>query len=256
MGDIPRALAGKIQILAGTAAGEVNDMIRTEQRPYRAARQARLIEKTLRLIQQCGGQASAVPQKILLPILEHAAVEDDESLHSAWASLLANAAMLEEGLTITPAFVETLRQLSPAEMTFLLGLSDLLEQSYGIDPGSLEFSAAQSIVLGTDVDLLIKYLRLGLGRPTETREQALRNIPGDLRDFMLILDDLERLNLLFYRLEDEAPGWGTSSGVKGLDPVRIYHLTMLGCQFICACRAPQGHASKRSRSLHPVRKPN
>lgn len=256
MGEIPKALAGNIQILAGPAAGEVSEMIRSAHRPYRAARQVRLIEKTLRMIRKCGRQVGAVPPKILLPILDYAAVEDNEKLHSAWAALLANAAMLEDGLTITPVFIETLRQLSPVEVTFLLSLFDFLEQLYEIDPDSLEFSAAQSVVLGTDVDLLIKYLKLGLGRPTETREQALRNIPGDLRDFMAILDNLERLNLLFYRLEDEAPGWGVPSEVKGMDPVRIYHLTMLGCQFMRACQIPQGTDAKRCKNLRPVRKPN
>jgi hypothetical protein len=256
MGEIPKALARNIQNLAGPAAGEVSEMIRSERRPYRAARQVRLIEKTLRMIQKCGRQVGAVSPMILLPILDYAAVEDNEPLHSVWAALLANAAMLEDGLTITPVFIETLRQLSPVEATFLLSLFDLLEQSYGIDPDSLEFSAAQSVVLGTDVDLLIKYLKLGLGRPTETREQALRNIPGDLRDFMAILDNLERLNLLFYRLEDEAPGWGMPSEVKGMDPVRIYHLAMLGYQFMRACQIPQGTGTKRCKNLRPARKPN
>ncbi len=256
MGEIPKALARNIKNLAGPAAGEVSEMIRSERRPYRAARQVRLIEKTLRMIQKCGCQVGAVPPKILLPILDYAAVEDSESLHSAWAALLANAALLEDGLTITPVFIETLRQLSPIEVTFLLSLCDFLEQLYGIGTDSPEFSAAQSVVLGTDVDLLIKYLKLGLGRQTETREQALRNIPGDLRDFMAILDNLERLNLLFYSLENEAPGWGMPSEVKGMDPVRIYHLTMLGYQIMRACQIPQGTGTKRSRSLRPIRKPN
>lgn len=256
MGEIPEALAGKIQILAGPAAGEVSEMIRSAQHPYRAARQASLIEKSLRMVQNSGGRVSAVPPKTLLPILDYAAVEDNEPVHSAWAALLANAAMPEDDFAVTPAFVETLRQLSPAEVSFFLGLSDFIEQLYCVDPGSFEFSAAQSAVLGTDVDLLIRYLKLGLGRRTETREQALRNIPGDLRDFMAILDNLERLNLLFYRLEDEAPGWGTSSAVEGIDPVRIYHLTMLGRQFMRACRIPRGPAASCDNNIRPIKKPN
>jgi hypothetical protein len=231
-------------------------MIRDELRPYRAARQVKLIEKATAMIDHCGCRASAVSPKILLPILDCAAVEDNDRLHTAWAALLARAAMSGDSVTVTPVLVEILRQLSPVETTFLLHLPDLVEEWIGGGGGGLEFAAAQTVTLGTDVDLLIQYLKLGLGRLTETREQALRNIPGDLRDFMAILDNLERLNLLCHTLDVEAPGWGTSSAVMGLDPVRIYHMTMLGCQFIRACRPPQPPIPKFRKNASEVRKPN
>ena len=239
MGEIPETLAGNLQDLAGPAAGEICEMIRRDLRAYRVARQLRLIEKTSQMIRARGCAIRAVPPKILFPVLDCAAVEENDSVHTAWAAMLANAATCEDGFTIQPVFVEILRQLSHVEAAFLLSLFNFLAQAYGEDPDSPEFSANQSVVLGTDVDLLIKYLKLGLGRRTETRAQALKNIPGDLRDFMAILDNLERLNLLYYRLEGEAPGWETPSQVKEMDPVRVYHLTMLGCQFIRACRIPQ-----------------
>jgi len=256
MGEIPEALTKNLQDLTGAAAAEVSEMIRSERRPHRAARQTRLIEKSVRMIRQCGRRVSSLSPNILLPILDYAAAESDESLHSAWAALLAHAAMFEDSLTLTPVYIETLRQFSPAEAEFFLSLSDFLEQVYGVDPDTLDFSATQSVVLGTDVDLLIKYLKLGLGRPTETREQALRNIPGDLRDFMAILDNMARLKLLFYRLENDAPGWGASSEVTGMDPVRIYHLTLLGYQFMRACQIPQHRKIKHCGKLSQVRKPN
>ncbi|MBZ5496959.1 MAG: DUF4393 domain-containing protein [Acidobacteriia bacterium] len=238
MGKIDKALVRILQNLAGPAAGEVTDMIGDESRPLRAERQLKLIRKTARMIEEGGYEACTIPENILLAVLDHASGEDNEKLHTVWAALLANAARLDDRPKITPLFVEILRQLSPSETTFLISLHDFVEREYGIDKDILELPAAQSIALGTDVDLLIKYLRLGLGRPKETREQALINIPGDLRDFMVILDNLERLNLLSYRLDMEAPGWGLPTDVKGIDPVRIYHLTMLGYQFIRACRLP------------------
>jgi hypothetical protein len=256
MGEIPKALAKTIQSLAGPAAEEVGRMICDDLRPYRAMRQVRLIENAMAMIDRCGSQAGAVSPKILLPILDYAAVEDNDSLITAWAALLAHAAIPGDGVTVTPVLVETLRQLSPVETTFLLHLPDLVGELAGADADLLEFAAAQSVTLGTDVDLLIKYLKLGLGRPTETREQALRNIPGDLRDFMAILDNLERLNLLCHRLDVEAPGWGVPSEVKGMDPVRIYHLTMLGYQFIHACQLPQSPEANSRKSALKGRKPN
>jgi len=256
MGEIPKALAKTIQSLAGPAAEEVGRMINDQLRPYRAARQVSLIEKAMAMIDRCGCQANAISPKILLPILDYAAVEDNDPLHTAWAALLAHAAIPGDGVTVTPVLVETLRQLSPVETTFLLNLPDLVGPPVGADTDLWEFAAAQSVILGTDVDLLIKYLKLGLGRPTETREQALRNIPGDLRDFMAILDNLERLNLLSHRLDVEAPGWGMPSDIKGMDPVRIYHMTMLGYQFIRACQPPQNPETNSCKSAPKVRKPN
>jgi hypothetical protein len=239
MVKITKTLGKIIQSLAGPSAEVIDRMIRDDLRPLRAERQLKLIEKAAWMIQKAGYKVTAVPQNILLSMLDYASMGDSEPLHTAWAALLANGARQEDSPRAIPLFVEILRQLSPPEARFLLSLHDFVEQEYGSDYDSLEFLAAQSIVLGTDVDLLIRYLKLGLGRPKDTREQALKNIPGDLRDFMVILDNLERLNLLSYRLDIEAPGWGLPSDVKGLDPVRIYQLTMLGLQFIRACQPPQ-----------------
>ena len=239
MVKITKALEKIMQSFAGSAAEEIDRMIRDDLHPLRAERQLKLIEKAAWMIQSAGYQVTVVPQNILLSILDHASVGDSEQLHTAWAALLANAARQEDSPKVIPLFVEILRQLSPPDVKFLLSLHDFVEQEYGTDYDSLEILAAQSIALGTDVDLLIKYLKLGLGRPKDTREQALKNIPGDLRDFMVILDNMERLNLLSYRLDIEAPGWGLPSDAKGLDPVRIYQLTMLGLQFIRACQPPQ-----------------
>jgi hypothetical protein len=243
MAEITRTLAKTLQELAGTAAGEVREMLGDKLHPLRAARRLGVLEKAVQLLRGVGGRFVTVPANILLPILDHASMEDNAQMQAAWAALLANAARQEGGVTVAPVFVEIMKQLSAKEATFLLCLHEYVEKEYGSGPDELELLAAQSIPLGTDVDLLIKYLQLGLGRPKESREQALKNIPGDLRDFMVILDNLERLNLVSYRLDTEAPGWGAPADVKGMDPVRIYHLTMLGYQFIRACRSPQEPAA-------------
>jgi len=239
MAEITRKLARMLQDLAGPAAGEVSEMLCDRPHPLKAARRLDVIEKAVQLLHDGGGRLATVPANVLLPVLDHVSSEDNVHMRAAWAALLANAARQEGGVTVEPVFVAIMKQLSPKEATFLLCLHDYVEREYGSQPDQLELLAAQSIPLGTDVDLLIKYLQLGLGRPKESREQALRNIPGDLRDFMVILDNLERLNIVSYHLDTEAPGWGAPADVKGMDPVRIYHLTMLGYQFIRACRPPQ-----------------
>ncbi len=239
MGEIPDALAKGIRALAGPAAGDVGERIRSERRPERVERILRLLGRTLAMIQQRPDPAAAVSSAILFPILDGAALEDKEPLCTAWSALLANAALCQDGLAISPQYSELLKRLSSVEATFLFDLIDHVGQRLDPDPIPPRSPLESSVMLGTDADLLIRYLKLGLGRPTVTRTQALANIPGDLRDFMAILDHLERLNLLVYCLENEAPGWDTLSGAKDLDPVRIYYLTGQGYQFIRACRPPQ-----------------
>ncbi len=239
MGEIPDALANGIWSLAGPAAGEVGERIRSERRPERVERLLNLVERALAMIQESPGQAATIPHQLLIPILDGAALADQEPLCTAWANLLANAALFQDRLAITPQYAELLKRLSPVEATFFLGLVDYIAQRYGTEQISPRSPVDSSVMLGTDADLLIRYLKIGLGRPTATRNQALANIPGDLRDFMAILDHLEQLELLFYCLENEAPGWETTSGAQDMDPVRIYYLTLQGYLFIRACRSPQ-----------------
>jgi hypothetical protein len=196
------------------------------------------VDRILESLQGTIPQSAPIPSRTLLTILDCAAREDYEPRNTAWVAILANAALLPDEAAAALRHAEIMMQLSQVESTFVLSLWDFIGQKYGIDPASPCFSASPGVMLGTDADLLIRYLKLGLGRPTRTREQALKNIPGDLKDFMGILDHLEQLGLLFYRLEDEAPGWGTSSGIKGMDPVRIYYLTIPGYRFLRACQLP------------------
>ena len=49
--------------------------------------------------------------KLLVPLVQAAALETDESLAEKWAALLANAADSAQRVAVRPAFVEVLRQL-------------------------------------------------------------------------------------------------------------------------------------------------
>ena len=236
MGKISSGAKRDLERVAGSAAAEVGEMIADARHPRRALRCRQVLDRAARIL-AAEGRTGAVPAGVLFPVLDCAAGEVDERLLGMWAALLARAASPD---AVPPAFVEILRQLNATEAAFLLGLPDCEAPGRDADCGCPEPAASPGAVLGTDVDLLMRYLKLGLGRPTETREQALKNIPGDIRDFMALLDRLEGLQLLRHRIEAEAPGWEASSGVSGLDPVRVYYLTELGFRFIRACRPPSG----------------
>src|ERR1700688_4704840 len=92
MGELAKQVGQIIYDVAGSAAREIGEMIKDEIKPYRAARQMLLAEKTVRRLQEAEIKPVAVAPKILLSVFENAGLEDDEEMHDRWATLLANAA--------------------------------------------------------------------------------------------------------------------------------------------------------------------
>ncbi|WP_211256505.1 Abi-alpha family protein [Edaphobacter aggregans] len=54
-----------------------------------------------------------MPPRLFLPILEASSVEGDETLQDLWAGLLATASQQTD--SVSPSFIETLKQLTPDE---------------------------------------------------------------------------------------------------------------------------------------------
>jgi Abortive infection alpha len=104
--------------VAGPAAEEIGLTLQDSIKVYRAKRQYRLFEKMRDFVREAGYEPRHIPLKILLPSMDYASVEEDEGLHTAWATLLANAAdpNIE---SISAAFPEILRQMSPHEARLL-----------------------------------------------------------------------------------------------------------------------------------------
>ncbi len=58
-----------------------------------------------------GIEPTPVPPALLIPILEHSSLVEEEELQRKWATLLANAGVADN--KVLPAFAEILRQLTP-----------------------------------------------------------------------------------------------------------------------------------------------
>lgn len=56
---------------------------------------------------------------MLLPLVQAAALEAEETLSAKWAALLANASDPAKLVDVTPAFVEVMRQLTPLDTLIL-----------------------------------------------------------------------------------------------------------------------------------------
>jgi hypothetical protein len=71
------------------------------------------------VLEESAEMVRTVPGRILLPILEHSSLEDDDELSEKWIALLANAATEARGPYVLPAYAGILRQLTPVHAKIL-----------------------------------------------------------------------------------------------------------------------------------------
>lgn len=105
--------------LAGPAAEEIGLLLQDQVKLYRFKNRLRILAKAEAMLAKAGLTPNAVPFRTLVPILEHAASEDDESLSTKWAALLANSAAKAESIASHPSFPRILSEIAPGEARFL-----------------------------------------------------------------------------------------------------------------------------------------
>jgi Abortive infection alpha len=103
--------------LAGPMFDEFGAILADRARIYRAKNLVSTVRKTERILREAGLPANAVPTRLLLPIMEASSVENTETLQEMWAGLLATASQQTD--SVSPSFIETLKQLTPDEARHL-----------------------------------------------------------------------------------------------------------------------------------------
>src|SRR5712672_3321694 len=78
--------------LLGPAVGELGGLFADPIREYRQRRAARVLLETQQKLISEGHSPGSVPPRILVPLLDKASLESDETLHGKWVALLSNAA--------------------------------------------------------------------------------------------------------------------------------------------------------------------
>ena len=109
--------------IAGPAADEIGLLFEDQVRFYRLKNQLRILAKAEEMLKRSGHSPRTVPFRTLLPILEAAASEDDESLATKWAALLANAAADIDNSASLHSYPRILSEITPIEARFLDELS-------------------------------------------------------------------------------------------------------------------------------------
>ena len=176
---------------------------------YRCRNTAELLRLAHEKSVHRGGSVDAVPPRLLGPLLVAASLEDDAYLLDHWASLLATAAL--ERSSIPPYYVNALAQLAPADARMLDAFYDATIS------GQLE--GAATTAGGIPFGLTLQTLRARYG----------------------ITADIERLSescdlVIALGLVDREPSLRHESGFVAITSQEELRLTMLGRNFVAACR--------------------
>ncbi len=119
--DTALELAGKagsfVAKVFGDTAAQLGGMATDQVKMWRYQRLLSIQDKVNEIHRRRGIEGKTIPvlYKIGLPMLEAASLEDEETLQSMWARLIANAMDPAYSETIHPAYAEVLKQLSADE---------------------------------------------------------------------------------------------------------------------------------------------
>jgi len=212
--------------IAAPAAEEIGRTLQDHIHYYREKRKYLLLQKMQRFLEEAGIAPQQIPLKILLPALEYASVEDDDDLHTMWASLLTSAAdpATDE---VLPSFPDVLRQLSKQEALFINGLYEIAvdwPKNRGGELCTMELLKLQEIYI--------------------TSVESKRT---DQHTFQIFLDDLLRLRLIAETVPvtyESNPEMTSLGGSRLAYTIRGMYMTDYGTRFIAACQRPNRQTSR------------
>lgn len=109
------AAKGFLAKLAGPGTEELDFLLCDSEKIYRLKNQLCMLGKAQEILESSKSEPNAVHFRTLLPILEGAALEDDEMLITKWAALLANSSKERNSPAARPSFPKILAALGPLE---------------------------------------------------------------------------------------------------------------------------------------------
>lgn len=206
--EAAKEFLGKI---AGPATEEVGLLLQDKVRIYRFGNQLKMLAKAQKMLDDAGVSPISIPLRTLLPLLEGAALEEEDDLSTKWAALLANAATPHSPVDIYPSFPHILSQLSPRDARVLDAIYDLALH-LGLRPGQWAERGGN-------------------------RESIMQIMGMSPEEFDLVTDNLIRLGL--------CSGQGTRlSFIDNKDQVfqlkdkGTISITQVGYEFVTACWQP------------------
>lgn len=226
-----------IRSLFGPAAEEAGLMLQDHVRVFRAKRQLRLYQRTAEIFAKTGVTPQHVPLKLLFPIIESASVEESDELQDRWANLLAHAADPDQVETVSISFTTTLRELTPRQVKYLDALYDRAQQRATREMKN----GVEGISFGY-LDFISVFTDAGLSRyPSHQHftqvEWERDDVKADNRERGIAIDMFVRHRIMEEVYEIPPNRQGSRSWEPEIDSG--FQFTVLGAQFVVACREPK-----------------
>jgi hypothetical protein len=240
-----RPITDIIDKLLGGPAEQIGGMWTDALAARRQIRRIALSNKIQAAIDKAGFNPQRIPDKISIPALREAFLEDDETVQEIWANLLANAADPRQLNPVLPSFSSMLKELTAREARFL----DLLHTN------KLDDLRRSQLDIGyTRDDLLTIYGKAGLSRRPRLSNLTVGEVAeggddlhADFESFAAMTGILVRNGILNESAEPNPID--VSKFASNLAPISMprsievtattrYRITELGAQFIKACQAP------------------
>ena len=244
-GEVAKAISPLIDNLAkltGPLCEEVGEYFGDKVRAYRQRNLGKIIEGSLAKLEAAAKPINPIPPRLLLPMVESASLEDNETLQDMWSGLLATAS--DRADDMSPAFTETLRVLTPLQ-------AKVLDKLYVSGLAQLNNNGS----FGSVFDLEF-FLQLHAG----TRLLDIPSVLPDKPTGRRVLEYLTRLGLL--RLDYDLRYVPTMRAVIGLfdEPKSTttetqsllsydLHYTQYAIDFMEACQGPSRRTSWKARFL-------
>jgi hypothetical protein len=213
-----------LKTLAGPAFEEFGAILADNVRVYRLKNLLKTTEKTKRILESAGLTPNHVPSRLLLPIPDTCSVEDNDDLQERWAGLLASAS--QEADSLSPSFIETLKQLTPKEAKHCDHVFAEVSKLFKGDPTSVDPIPHQAFTKtwGAPKGAQETYERLGLIRRDYNvkLESGAWRIHFDPKDMESTVSDIESA------LDDMEAEVGYQ-----------YLFTAYAVLFLKACRGPR-----------------
>lgn len=218
-----RPFGDLVKALFGPAFAEAGLMLKDCVQHYRFRRQLRLFQRTQEVLANADIEPGSVPLRILIPIIENASNEEDDTLQDIWANLLANAANPERSGNVRPTFPAILKELTAQDVQFL---DALFRNTLHLATSQFTTGDVERALINPGI-LKSIYRKAVLGeRETDGAEV--------IRSMNLSMDTFERNNIVLKKYSIVHVGLD-NAGEMGM----AYSFTHLGACFVHACRGPQ-----------------
>ena len=119
--EIAEKVGGFISKVIGPASNQVGGILEDWTRYYRFRNLLTIADKVaaIHAHRKIEGKIMPIPPRVAIPMLESAALEDDDTLQDVWAKLIANSTDPNFTTALHPGYIEVIKQMSPDEAIIL-----------------------------------------------------------------------------------------------------------------------------------------